>query len=240
MIGGECGLGVELNQHRPQSSSTGARAANSLFKLRGLRQGDPLSPFIFLLAAKGLGLLILKACAEGILSPALIGKNKISLSHLQYANDAVFVCNGRMENILSIKRILHLFELVSDLKVNFNKCKLFGVNLPSDELNMFADSLGCELEKGSFVYLGMQVGINSHIKETWSWLVQRVKNRIAKWDTDNISMGGRVTLIQLVLSPMPTYSLSFYLLPKAVIRDLIRVQRVFCGEKTPQILKFRG
>lgn len=89
----------------------------------------------------------------------------------------------------------------------------------------YAASLGCEIERGVFNYLGLRIGINSHRKQSWDWLVQKIKNRIARWGGSNISIGGRATLIQSVLSSIPIYSLSLFLLPKSVILDLIKVQQ---------------
>lgn len=109
---------------------------------RGLRQGDPLSHFLFLLAAEGLSLLISSGCENNLLSPAKIGRENVILSHLQYADDTIFVCNKGLENVLSIKRVMHLFKLMSGLKVNFHKCKLVGVNLSDGELTRYARVFG--------------------------------------------------------------------------------------------------
>lgn len=77
--------------------------------------------------------------------------------------------------------------------------------------------LDCSIERGDFNYLGMKIGINPYMKGSWSWLVQKIKDWISKWDEKNISMGGRATLVQSVLSSIPIYSLSFYLLPNNAI-----------------------
>lgn len=138
---------------------------------KGLRQGDPLSPLLFLLTAEGLGLLVQKTCESGLLQPAALGKDKVQIPLLQYADDIIFVCNKGIENILLIKRLLRLFDLVSGLKVKFAKCKIFGLNLEEAELSSYAASLVCEVERGHFKYLGLQIDINSYRKAAWDWLV---------------------------------------------------------------------
>lgn len=192
---------------------------------KGLRQGDPLSPFLFILAAEGLSLLTKRACDENLLKPALIGDLKVPISHLQYADDVVFLCSKDKENLKIIQRTLRLFEIISGLKVNFGKSKLYGPCVPENELIESANLLGCDIERGQF--LGMRIGVNNRRKSSWSWLIQKVKNRIARWDGNDIAMGGRATLVQSVLSSIPIYTLSFHLLPKKTILELIRIQRAF-------------
>lgn len=93
---------------------------------RGLRQGDPLSPLIFLLAAEGLSLLMKKASNGGFFKPAEIGREKIRVFHLQFADDTIFLEAANSENVRVIKRILKNMELISRLKVNYEKCWLYG------------------------------------------------------------------------------------------------------------------
>lgn len=90
------------------------------FKMeRGLRQGDPLSPFLYLLVAEGLSILVNRAVDFGILEAAEVGRDKVRVSHLQYADDTVFVSSGKESNSWAMKWILRNFEILSGLKVNF-------------------------------------------------------------------------------------------------------------------------
>lgn len=181
------------------------------FKLKkGLRQGDPIFPFLYLIVAEGLGLLVHRAMEEGILKPDMIGREKVIVSHLQYADDTIFLCTGELEILVVIKRILRLYEFISRLKVNFLKSMLYGWNMEENVLETGASLLDCERGGNQFQYLGMKIGINPHISENWSWLVQRIKNRIACWVGKNISLGGRATLVQFVISAIPIYA--FFLL----------------------------
>ncbi|KAL8534496.1 hypothetical protein ACS0TY_010494 [Phlomoides rotata] len=126
-------------------------------------------------------------------------------------SDSLFrSCLGSTENDLKqIKRILRLFKLSSGLKVNFSKSRIYGINATKLEMGGIAATLGCEIGRGAVNYLGMNIGRNHHRKENWEWLVDKIKSRLTKWDGKNISLGGRATLIQSVLSAIPIYSFLF-------------------------------
>lgn len=83
---------------------------------RGLRQGDPLLPFLFLVAAEGLNLLVRRAVEMEMLVAAQIGRDKIRVSHIQYANDTMFIVEGVKNNVKAIRWILKIFELASGLR----------------------------------------------------------------------------------------------------------------------------
>lgn len=92
------------------------------FKLqRGLRQGDPLSPLLYLLVAEGLSILTSKAMGLNLFEPAVLGTENVVISHLQYAGDMIFMVAASMENARTLKCILKNFELLSGLKINYSK-----------------------------------------------------------------------------------------------------------------------
>lgn len=101
---------------------------------RGLRQGDPLSPFLFLMATEGLNLLVRRAVEREMLMATQIGRDKIRVSHVQYANDTMFIVEGVKNNVKAIRWILKIFELASGLAMNFDKCWVFGVNMGREEV----------------------------------------------------------------------------------------------------------
>ena len=93
---------------------------------RGLRQGDPLTPFLFNIVAEGLNGLMRRAVEENLYKPYLVGANGVPISILQYADDTIFFGEAAKENVEAIKVILRSFELVSNLRINFAK-SCFGV-----------------------------------------------------------------------------------------------------------------
>ncbi|XP_058775875.1 uncharacterized protein LOC131650166 [Vicia villosa] len=95
---------------------------------RDLRQGDPLSPFLFVLVAEGLMALVKKATEIGKFEGFIInGKSKIDI--LQFANDTLLIDDGSWKQILAIETVLKSFETVSGLGINYHKRKLIGINI---------------------------------------------------------------------------------------------------------------
>jgi hypothetical protein len=95
---------------------------------KGLRQGDPLSPFLFLIVVEGLSGLMSKAVENNLFHGYKVS-NIIMFHSLQFADDTIIVGEGNWENLWMIKTVLWSFEIVSGLKVNFYKSKPYGINL---------------------------------------------------------------------------------------------------------------
>lgn len=100
---------------------------------RGLRQGDPLSPFLYLMVAECLSRIMVKACSSGIFSPVKVGLDEVEVSH-QYADDSIIFGEARIENILVLKSVLRCFEWYSGLKINFRKSYLMGFGVEGREI----------------------------------------------------------------------------------------------------------
>ncbi|KAL8495939.1 hypothetical protein ACS0TY_019890 [Phlomoides rotata] len=96
-----------------------------------------------------------------------------------------------------------------------------GLNTEANSLRCMSSLLGCEEGQRPFSYLDLSVGINHRQTASWTKLVDRIRRRLAKWNDKDMSLGGRATLIQAVLSAIPIYCLSLYRIPKKIIKELI-------------------
>ncbi|GAU29337.1 hypothetical protein TSUD_227080 [Trifolium subterraneum] len=193
---------------------------------RGLRQGDPLSPFLYLLAAEGLHVMMDAAVSNHLYSPYSIGNhNEVNVSHLQFADDTLLVGTKSWANIRILKAVLSLFENVSGLKINFHKSMLFGVNVNDSWLHEAASVLRCKHGRLPFLYLGLPIGGDARKLQFWYPLVDKIRNRLSGWKCKHLSMGGRLILLKSVLSSMPVYFLSFFKAPAGIISSL---NSIFC------------
>ncbi|KAJ0917796.1 putative RNA-directed DNA polymerase [Helianthus annuus] len=194
---------------------------------RGLRQGDPLSPFLFVIAMEALSGIMKKAVSEGIFKGLRCTSNGPILSHLMYADDVVFLGEWSRENALNLRRILRCFHLVSGLKVNLSKCSVYGVGVNDIGVNLMAHDLGCIKGSFPFKHLGLVVGSNMNLIRNWKPVIDVFKNRLSIWKAKNLSYGGRITMIKSVLNSLPTYFFSLYKAPSKVLDILERLRRVF-------------
>ncbi|GKV09210.1 hypothetical protein SLEP1_g20749 [Rubroshorea leprosula] len=111
---------------------------------KGIRQGDPLSPFLFLIVAEGLNGLMLSAVGKNLYKGVRIGNKEVTVSHLQFADDTIFFGEASKENIQVIKCILRTFELASGLKINYGKSQLMGIGVEEDWKKRMAYTLHCK------------------------------------------------------------------------------------------------
>ncbi|GKV05043.1 hypothetical protein SLEP1_g17092 [Rubroshorea leprosula] len=110
---------------------------------QGLRQGDPLSPFLFLIVAEGLNGMITTVVQKGLMEGVEVGSKGFKVSHLQFADDTILFGSATEQNVWAMKGIMRSFELVSGLKVNFNKSQLLGIAVNEEWLDKMAWVLCC-------------------------------------------------------------------------------------------------
>lgn len=156
-----------------------------------------------------------------------IGKEGVSLTHLQYADDVIFFGNWCVNNIKNLLKFLHCFQAASGLKINIGKSKLYGVGVGSEEAQSWASSLGCSDGELPFTYLGLPVGREMNKIESWKEVIKKMENKLATWKAKMISIGGRLTLVRSVLGSLPLYFFSFFRVPRGVIRELESVRSRF-------------
>lgn len=134
---------------------------------RGLRQGDPLSPFLFTIVVEALRALLSKAKECGILEGFEFGKGVEAITHLQFANDTILFSSTRWEEVVVLKRILRCFELYSSLKINLSKSLMMGVGTMDEEIQTLASKFHRKSGKLPLFYLDLPIGGKVRSKEVW-------------------------------------------------------------------------
>ncbi|RVW46685.1 LINE-1 retrotransposable element ORF2 protein [Vitis vinifera] len=194
---------------------------------RGLRQGDPLSPFLFTIVADVLSRMLLKAEERNVLEGFKVGRNRTRVSHLQFADDTIFFSSYREEDMMTLKNVLLVFGHISGLKVNLDKSNIYGINLEQNHLSRLAEMLDCKASGWPILYLGLPLGGNPKTSGFWDPVIERISRRLDGWQKAYLSFGGRITLIQSCLTHMPCYFLSLFKIPASVAAKIERMQRDF-------------
>nr|GEW67386.1 RNA-directed DNA polymerase, eukaryota, reverse transcriptase zinc-binding domain protein [Tanacetum cinerariifolium] len=184
----------------------------------GLRQGDPLSPFLFIIAMEGLHVAVKDAISVGLYKGIKV--NNLTISHFFFADDALFLGEWSRSNIKSIAIILDCFHKVSGLKINFHKSNLIGIGVPNEEVNLFSQATGCNDIHSSFMYLGLPVNCNMAFSKSWDPILDKFSKRLSKWKASLLSIGGRCTLISSILGAIGTYYFSLFPMPAIVNKNL--------------------
>ena len=123
---------------------------------KGLKHGDPLSPLLFNLVADALSEMLSRACAAGIINGLVPNLVEGGLSHLQYADDTVILLQYSPEILKNIRLILSTYEVLSGMKINYEKSEILSIGLDEDIL-LAANILGCKVGALPMRYLGMPV-----------------------------------------------------------------------------------
>jgi hypothetical protein len=192
---------------------------------RGLRQGDPLSPQLFVLAVDTLGRLLRRATEVGILRQ-LHPRRTIPTVSL-YADDVVMFCHPLCTEVEAIREILLLFGCASGLRVNYTKSTITLIRCTPEEIGPVAQQLGCPIVELPLKYLGIPLTIRKPTSAQLQPMIDRVAGMLPKWKARLMDRAGRLTLVKSVLGAVPVHQLLVLAIPKKALKPVMKIQRNF-------------
>ncbi|KAA3489038.1 reverse transcriptase [Gossypium australe] len=179
---------------------------------RGLRQGDPLSPFLFLFCGEGLSSLMRLAKAENIIKVVKASRSRPAIFHLLFADDCILFAEATERDAISLKQILMEYKQNSGQCVNFKKSTIF-FSTNTQERERMAVSQVLKVRRSIDIerYLGLPSMVGKRKRSCFQNLKDRFKQRIDNWSTRFLSQGGKEVFIKAVLQAIPTFPMTCFL-----------------------------
>lgn len=178
---------------------------------RGLRQGDPMSPYLFLLVADLLQTLIK---TDGQVRHPLGNSSCIVL---QYANDTLILLRGELRDVERLKMLLDQFSAATGLNINFDKSTAVRMNITNDVLPDCLHVLGCRQQGFPQTYLGLPLSCSKLKLSELDPYIAKTDRYLAGWQASVLNLMGRTVLISAVLDGQLSYIMSVVPLPPGAI-----------------------
>jgi ribonuclease HI len=195
---------------------------------RGLRQGDPLSPYLFLLCAEGLHSLISQASVQGEMQGVALCRRGPKITHLFFADDSLLFTKATTRDCAKLQVILQLYERASGQQINRDKTTIFfSKATPSGTQEAIKNTLGVPIIKQYEKYLGLPSFVGKNRTACFTQLKERVWSKLMGWKEKLLSQAGREVLIKSVAQAIPTYTMSCFRLPNRLCQDLESMIRKF-------------
>ncbi|XP_061342523.1 uncharacterized protein LOC133288720 [Gastrolobium bilobum] len=201
---------------------------------RGIRQGDPVSPYLFVLCVERLAHFIQLAVDTKAWKPIMINKYAPPLSHLFFADDIILCAEASMDQAFVINQVLKLFSVASGQKVSEAKSRVFfSKNVGFNRAKEISECLGVGITNDLGKYLGVNLNHRRVSKNSLNYVVERVHNRLSSWSQASLSLAGRITLAKAVLEALPAYIMQTTDVPISICKEVEKLTRGFIWGSSP-------
>jgi hypothetical protein len=145
----------------------------------GVRQGDPLSPLLFVLASDLLQSIINKAKQLNLLKLPLPDRSDQDFPIVQYTDDTLLIMEACPKQLFFLKCILNTFAASIGLRVNYNKSSIYPINVNSEKMEILSRTFNCLIGSMPFTYLGLPLGVSKPRLQHFLPLIHRIERRLA-------------------------------------------------------------
>nr|KYP52498.1 hypothetical protein KK1_025618 [Cajanus cajan] len=171
-------------------------------------EGDPLSPYLFLLCMEKLALLIQQKVFDRVWQSVKVSKGGPEISHLLFANNCLLFIKATCGQVKLVKEVLDIFCEDSSLKVNIQKSRFFtSSNISRRQISKFTSIIHFHHTVDLDKYLGFPLHKGRVRNSDFSHIVDIINGKLTGWKSKTLNRDGRVTLAKTILSSIPTYTM---------------------------------
>jgi hypothetical protein len=195
---------------------------------RGLRQGCPLSLYLFILIMEGLSLSLSRGNDDHRISGIKVSK-LLKIIHLMFVDDVLVMSKADPVEWRLILDILQAYCYVLGLCINSSKTIVHYWRLQDLELNQLQSILPFTFAdlKFGFKYLGYYLKSGVEKDENWGWLVAKIEKKIGLWCNQWISIIGRLILVKSVMESQSIFWMSMEVIPKSFLTRIGQLMFAF-------------
>ncbi|XP_057418855.1 uncharacterized protein LOC130713070 [Lotus japonicus] len=188
---------------------------------RGLRQGDPLSPYLFVLCADILSHMLRKAQEKGSIQGIKLAPTAPSLTHLFFADDSLLFMRATSQEAYHLINLLNTFSLASGQRINIQESGLIcNRALEHQRGGQLASILNIQVWESPGVYLGLPAIWGRNKTHSLAWLKDRIEGKMTGWKEVLLNQAGKEILIKAVIQAIPTYAMAIIKFPKGFCDSL--------------------
>ncbi|XP_048591502.1 uncharacterized protein LOC125576153 [Brassica napus] len=195
---------------------------------RGLRQGDPISPFLFVLCTEGLTHMMNQASLRGDLKGIQFNLAGPEVHHFFFADDSLFLFKAELSQCQVFQDILLKYGEATGQVINLSKSSLtFGKNTCPSLKAQIKSKLGIYSEGGAGSYLGLPECFSGSKVEMLAYIQDKMKGRMSGWYSRFLSQAGKDVILKSVAMAMPIYAMTCFKLPKTTCNNLKSAMAAF-------------
>ncbi|XP_074352119.1 uncharacterized protein LOC141691283 [Apium graveolens] len=224
---GVAGLKIDVSKVFTQHGQVFGRVVPQ----RGIRQGDPISPYIYILCAEALSTIIQRYEEVGLINGCSIARGAPPVTHLLFADNCYLFFKANEGEARTIKNIIKRYEMLSGQVINFSKSAItYSPNTTAQVRENICAILEVVESRSAGKYLGLPMEVGRRKNEVFDFLTERVGKKLQGWKNKTLSKAGKGLLLKTGAQSIPNFWMNLLLIPAEVCNKIQRLMNGFWWE----------